>query len=227
LSSVLPEMNRKCVKNLPRMKKIERGAFRPSNSLLVRHGVTCDSARVLITPESIVEGVALALSLRNVLPRALLRWMVERYVLRSVGKLRLLFIREDGEAEPFEIPAQATCEDLARHIYNEGWFMRPPQDAFWVHVKNATGCPSIQLFALGRRANDDIANKEWPYGGWRDPALTLDEVEWLNSRTLLEAGFSNRSAIDSRYWFAPYHVGRGEVIRVPELPGEEVEMNLF
>jgi hypothetical protein len=209
-------------------KEMDRGVFEPTNSLLVRQGVKCNSARVLITPESIVEAVALALTLRDVLPRALLRWLVERFVLRNVEKLRLLYIR-DGEGDPFffEVPARATCEDLARHIYNEGWFMRPPKHAFWVHVRNITGCPSIELFALGDRANEGIASKDWPFEGWGDPALTPEELKWLNSRTLLEAGFSNRSAIDSRYWFAAYQVARCDVIRVPELPGEEVVMNLF
>jgi hypothetical protein len=208
------------------MKKADRGAFKPTNASLVRQGVKCDSKRALIAQESVVEGVALVLTLRAVLPKALLRWLVERFVLRKVEKLRLVYVPHEGLPFEFQISSLATCEDLARHFHLQRWSSSLPLDTFWIHVRNGTGVPALELFYIGSRRNECLADN-WAYlGQWTDPVLTEEELDWLNLRTLVEAGFSHGSVVDARYH---YHIGAvvtGSIIRLPCLPGED-DFDLF
>ncbi len=200
---------------------MNKGAsFQPTSTVLVRHGVKFDSARVLLSRESIAEGVTLALTLRDVLPKALMRWLVKRFVLREVEQLRLVFVPSSflpsvSPAAPFwfVMPARATCEDLARHIHEKRWDFSLPVDTFWVHVRNGANKP--ELCMMGFRANKCIANRwsyfeEWTENGGE--ALTEQELQWLNSRTLLEAGFSNGSNIDARYHYELAKVATGTLL---------------
>ncbi len=171
----------------------------PANALLLRHGVKKDSARVLLSAESIKSGVTLALCLRDVLPKALVRWLVERFLLADVTTLRLVFVPSSSLADPFwfEMPARATCKDLADHILKECWWQSLPVDTFWIHVKGQ----QLQLCWMGYRANYYVATRSGLFSEWTEDALTDEELQWLNGRTLLEAGFANGSNVDARYCY--------------------------
>jgi hypothetical protein len=74
---------------------------------------------------------------------------------------------------------------------------------------------------MGYRANSCV-RKNWAhFAEWTEPELTKDELEWLNSRTLLEAGFSHGSNIDERYHYHFPSVMTGRVIEAPCLPAED------
>lgn len=191
------------------MKKQARAAFVPTNAVLLRQDVKCDSARVVLSKESIAAGVTLALCLQHVLPKAVIRWVVEHFVLAEASTLRLIFVDWDLKSFRFSFPASATCEDLARHIHKERWWASLPIDTLWVHVWPNAG--KVQLFWMGARANDCIAAK-WDYfGQWTEEALTDEELHWLNSRTLIEAGFRDGSNVDLRYSYELDKVVSGEL----------------
>ncbi len=180
----------------------------PTNALLLRHGVKCDAARVLFTQESVAAGVALTLCLRELMPKVLIRWLVQRFVLAEMSTLRLVFVPSEKDPFWFEMPARATCGDLARHIYKERWCSSMPLDTFWVHVKGS----KLELCAMGLRVNGCIATKWGHFSEWTEDALTEEEVHWLNERTLLEAGFQTGSNIDVRYAYSFENVLRAAVL---------------
>ncbi len=177
--------------------------FKPQNDLLVRQEVSCEhNASFRFTRESLCGGVCLLLCLQDVLPKALLRWMVRRFVLCEMPEtIKVAFWSFDGTVA-LTLAASMTCEDLAQMIKRDRLDASMALDTFLVHM--SIGTNRQRLLFMGARANNCIAGpgraKGWGvFEYWTAQRLTDEELEWLNRRTVREAGVQDGDAIDIRY----------------------------
>ncbi len=191
--------------------------FAPTNELLVRQGVSKRSNP--FSRQSIAEGICLLLCLRGVLLKDVLLWTIRQFVLRRAETVSVLFINDRAEYFQLHLDGRMTCLAFARHIKEQSLDPSLAIDTFWIHISKTNWKP--KLLFMGSRANACISDGTRKAFGlfesWTAPPLSEEELNWLNSRTLLEAGVEDGDFIDARYTWQIEILMEGETIGVDEM----------
>jgi len=181
-------------------------AFKPQNDLLIRQGVTkLTHTPTKYTKQSIVECVAayICLVFRLKLPKDVVVVILQKFVLQHVDTLTVFFISGfyDKYSVRLTVPRKMTCEEFALMTKQRRLEASLALDTFLVHVGN-TGIPKLMF--MGVRANEciksEVRAEGWGiFADWTAQKLTQAELNWLNNRTLQEAGVEDFDWIDGRY----------------------------
>jgi hypothetical protein len=209
--------------------------FAPSNELLVKQGTK--KKKFLASLQSKREAYSLLLVLRRVLVKDVLRYLVSTFVLRPAKTIRLwlvgMSVKDEDAVSNSSLPvpkrwvgasvkpklvefaADLLCSQFADMCKQKMWFASMACDTFWVHYNQEDEEPL--LFFLGQRANLCIPEAKTDSGwgtfdAWSTLRLSQQELMWLNSRTLAEAGLEDGDVVDARYAFLVDFLMRGEVI---------------
>eukprot|EP00028_Trichosphaerium_sp_Am-I-7-wt_P006930 CAMPEP_0168514742 /NCGR_PEP_ID=MMETSP0405-20121227/4302_1 /TAXON_ID=498012 /ORGANISM="Trichosphaerium sp, Strain Am-I-7 wt" /LENGTH=110 /DNA_ID=CAMNT_0008533949 /DNA_START=227 /DNA_END=559 /DNA_ORIENTATION=+ len=83
-----------------------------------------------------------------------------------------------------------------------------PTDSFLVAVKLRHDGYKLELLQMGGRINGGLNSNNY-YADWTVGPLSEDEVEWLNNRTLEEAGLEDGDYISGDYVYKMDELMRG------------------
>lgn len=214
----------------------DRYAYVPKHPLL-RNKVTCTPPALFLEPESLNELRVLALCVRS---------RISRDMLRSIGAFVL---RKQPQSSPLELgvvsdhletvcrvlaPRDMTVNDFCGELRYTRINWRVPLDGNLVHISLQTVPFTTRLLQFGSRANSCIRDPDnvcegrqvaWSgFEDWKLGPLPAADLQWLNSRTLEEAGVKSGDIIDTRCTSdGPLLQGRLERAIPPEDNGTNIE----
>lgn len=197
------------------------GSDMPVHPLLVRHGVCC---KPVPSVQQVQHALVALEPLKTALKELSLLRLIAEYAVAPTGQVISVGVVSDRctmRLMEVRCNADMTVELFARACKSRGITASLTLDNFLVHVTTATVPFSARLLHMGTRANSCIApvdgtRKGWGvFQEWKGGPLTDDELEWLNSRTLAEAGVVHGDVIDSRYAMHIDDMFKGVVKPVP------------